>query len=199
MGEVSDAVVPAVTASGKKIGRPKGTFTEAERERVRTQNYRHGRRAGVITAERAQRARLRKLDPEAPELIEAMVKAAGGGDLDVPTRIAATAMIETEILRRRAVDAVKEDGIRVEDEMFDRDGKVYGTRKKAHPLLEHIHRFNEDVGATAEQMQVTKKSKGEGARDDAITRMLEHDAQLRSADKSRFPMPGPAIDITPVK
>lgn len=69
------------------------------------------------------------------------------------------------------------------------DGTKIGARFKANPVLEPLRHVDEQLGYTAEQARLSRRSRGQGARDDAIAAALMHDARLREADKARRRLP----------
>ena len=212
------AEVPAAAGSGTPRGETTMTGPSPTRKRKRKlkrisspaqiaanriRRWRHGGRSKVVTAYEGRMAQLRKIDPELPEIIAAVI-AAGAGDLEKLQRLGLQALAEMEVLRRLSVEQIHRDGVVVEDQVLDRDGKVVGTRKKAHPLMENTRHFHDVLGFTAEQMQLTAKSRGQGEKDAAMTKLLARQAMLRAADKSRMPPPPKsladgAIDVTPDK
>lgn len=184
--------------SGNPSGKPKGPPGPSSEKRIaanRRNPLKHGRDTKALTPVEVKDALLRKIHRDAPEMIAGVFEiAARGGEIDAFSRQAAKGLFETELLRRQAVDAIVEDGVVVEDHAYDKDGNVAGIRKKAHPLLEHVGKMSEQLGYTAEAQQMTRKSRGEGEKDAAVTALLNRRALLRSADKGRMLPPGGVID-----
>ncbi|MEX0881213.1 MAG: hypothetical protein WEB59_07990 [Thermoanaerobaculia bacterium] len=181
----------------KPSGRVKGIpvpSSEKFARANRTKGWKHGLRSRVVTVVEGRTAQLAKLHPEAPGLMAATVQALTDGGLDEVNAIAAQAFVETEILRRKSVDRILEDGVTVRDGLIDKDGTEIGHRLKAHPLFEPVRHMQNSLGYTGAEMRLTSKSRGEGDRDDAITkRLLERRAFLQAYDKSKMPrLPGPA-------
>ncbi len=194
---MDEPVAPADPASSpapkRAPGRPKGI--NETRKRVlspaairanRTRNYKHGRRAKVVTVAEARIAQLRKIHPEAPEILAAALEAINGGNLDDVNKLGARAFTEAELIRRDTVDRIRQDGVTVEDQILNNDGAAIGVRTKAHPLFEPMTKLYAILGYTAPDMQMTRKSRGEGDKDAAITAMLKRRALLLSADKNRM-------------
>ncbi len=180
------------TREGKPVGRVPGVPVPSSAKNTRAnrvKNWKHGRRAQVVSVVEARLSRLTKVHEDAPRIFADIVDAMEGNGFDGVNLMGAQAITETEILRRQAVDKVNDDGVTVTDQLLSKDGEVIGERLRAHPLLEHVHRFNETLGFTAADMQLSRKSRGEGEKDAAMTAMLKRDAMLRSADKSDFPLP----------
>ncbi len=162
-----------------------------------------GAHAKTMTREQVREALVEKIAPGASEILDnVFADAAETGNLRGVNLAGARALFETELIRRAMVKTIAVDGVLVDDDMIDRDGNVYGHRTKANPLLEHVTKMAEQLGFTAEQMQLTKKSRGEGLKDKALTDLLEHRAKL-SALKAGMPPPRPAlpepIDVTPTR
>jgi hypothetical protein len=168
--------------------------TEKSRAASRVNGWKTGRYARVVTARDARRAQLEKAVPGAAVLMEAYAEGIGEGNLDALEPLSITAMAENEILRRRAVDEVRERGVLVEEALIDKDGREIGSRVKANPALEHVHAFNETLGYSADQLQLSRKSRGEGAVNLAMAFRLSRDQQLRAMDQKTVALPPPAID-----
>lgn len=146
---------------------------------VRGNSLKHGRRAKAHTPEQIKTRLLTKIHPDAPEILEAAFAiAAETGNLSEMNVIGARALFDAEILRRASVAAIRADGVTVEDTVKDREGNVQGVKLRAHPLLEHVTALAGQLGFTADQMQLSNKSKGEGARDQAAAAFLVHRAKL---------------------
>ncbi len=149
-------------------------------------SYKHGLTARVVTAKDALRYRLEGIDPNAPQILEAFVKAIGG-DARALDAIMADGMASTEVVRRKMLDEIERRGVVVEDVMIGSDGKELGRRVRANPVLEPLQKANEQLGMTAADLRLTKKSRGEGERDDALASALRRDAQLRAGNKGGLP------------
>lgn len=173
--------------------------TEKRLAANRRNALKHGQAALVLTPEEIRKGLLEKIRPGAGDILDHVFESAvATGDLTELGQVGARAMMETEILRRVAVVKIAEDGITVNDELMTREGEVYGHRIKAHPLLKPVLEMTEKLGFTAEQMQLSKRSKGEGAKDQAIVDLLEHRKRLVAARGRMLPEAKPAIDVTPV-
>lgn len=153
----------------------------------RTRNWKHGRRATIVTVAEARIAQLRKIHPDAPEILAAALEAMNGGNLDGVNGLGAQAFAEAELIRRDTVDRIRDDGVTVEDQILNGDGEAIGVRKKAHPLFEPLRHLYAILGYTAPEMQLTRKSRGEGEKDAAMTALLNRRTMLRLADKGRMP------------
>ena len=165
---------------------------------ARTANWRHGATAKVVTPLEGRMSRLKKLHKDAPQIFADIVESLSGGDHGRADAMAASALVETEILRRSAVDQIRADGVAVREPIRTAEGVEIGSRLRANPLLESVRHMNEQLGVTADALQLTRKSRGEGARDTAVIAMLARDAMLRAYDKSLCPAPGPIIDVRTV-
>lgn len=183
------------TSSGRwlkrKPGRRKGKRASPRaRAACRANPWKHGRYAVTVTRREVARFDLEMKIPGAAAVAEAY-HAALDGDMSALDPIAARALTESELLRRRLVDDVGSRGVLVAEDQFGTDGRVVGSRLRAHPGLEAIGRFAEQLGHTAEDMQLTRKSRGEGARDAAIAARLARDEMLRSFPKDGMAPPPP--------
>lgn len=155
----------------------------------RTRNWKHGRYAQTVTAVEGRRAKLAEKDPEFVDVFDAYAEALTTGDLSQPNAIAALSLAEAEKRRRQVSDTITEDGVTVVEELFDNAGRKIGERLRAHPLLEHERALSKDLGHTATDAQLTKKSRGEGAKDEALATMLRRDALLRGMPKDAMAPP----------
>jgi len=155
-------------------------------------------RAEVVTPLEARAAHVESTFGEgASAVLAAYSDAISVGNLDGMDQINATAMAETELLRRRAVDSVRERGVVIEESMVNSEGVEVGTRTKVHPALEPLRWMNEQLGHTAADTQLSRKSRGEGAVNEALAARLARDAMLRSHDKSSMPAPPPPKALNP--
>jgi hypothetical protein len=180
------------TGRPKVSGRVPGVRVPASPKTIvanRTRNLKHGRYSKLYVGPReiveARIDRLRKLDPAAPDIYRAIEDAQEGRGLDGVDAVQRVALLEGELVRRRMVDDVRSRGVVLEESLFDKDGRAVGARVRANPLLEPLAKAQEAVGATADQMRLTKKSRGEGARDDATAAFLARDADLRAGLEAR--------------
>lgn len=170
---------------------------------------------GLVTEREGRLAVLARIDPTLPALIEAAVKAVGG-DMEDWQAMAASTLVEMEVLRRVCMDAIHRDGVVVEDVTvqvardaaggLQRDpetGRIIRgdadenavIRLKAHPLIEATRRFHTTLGFTGEEMRMTKRSRGAGAVDDAAAALLKKRALLQAGRGRMLPPPEP-IDVT---
>jgi hypothetical protein len=176
----------------RKPGRRKGKRASPRaRAACRANPWRHGLRAVSVTRREVTRYDLERKIPGAAGVFDAYTSAVSNGDVSELDPISARALTESEVLRRRLVDDVGSRGVVVEEDLFGADGRVVGSRLKAHPALEAIGRFSEQLGHTAADTMLTRKSRGEGFRDLAIAARLARDELLRAADKSLMALPPP--------
>jgi hypothetical protein len=158
----------------------------------RVAGWKHGLRATVVTPLEARAAHVEKqFGDGAAAVLEAYM---GGlsGNLDGIDVINATALGETELLRRSFVDDIRTRGPVIEEKMVNSEGAEIGVRVKPHPLIEPTRWMNEQLGHTAADTQLSRKSRGEGAVNAAMAARLARDAMLRGHDKSGMPPPPPA-------
>jgi hypothetical protein len=161
----------------------------------RVRAWKHGKYAKVVSQRFGQRATTdRMFGPGAGEVIERNVAAITGDDPEATLPLHAIAMSEMELMRRQFVDEVRKRGVLVEEALVDKEGNSVGTRVKANPALEPMRHFNEQLGHTADQLQITPKSRGQGDRAaaQAAAFRAERDAQLRQLDRpNRRRLPPP--------
>jgi hypothetical protein len=124
-------------------------------------------------------------------VLQAYRKAELDGDFSDVEKIAAQAMAESEVIRRRAIDDVLEHGIAFDEPVLDGKGEAIGTKLRAHPLLDRIVRLDEQLGHTAEDLRLVRPSGREAAGSAAMAFRLQRDAQLRALDKDRPRLPPP--------
>ncbi len=155
----------------------------------RTKGWKHGGRSKTVTLLEGRISRLVKLHPDAPQIFADITEAMMGGDPAPLDTMTASALAETEILRRHAVDQIKDAGLTIRDAMVNPEGQEIGSRLKAHPLLEPLRHMNDALGVSADAMLLSRKSRGEGERDAALVKMLERDAMLRAYPKELCPPP----------
>jgi hypothetical protein len=142
-----------------------------------------------FSADQIRRAKLKKAHPDAAALIEGYARALIDGDLSKIDPVSVTALAGTEIIRRMAEDEVHSRGVLIEEALLDSRGNAVGIKVKANPAVEALISINEQLGHTAEDLQLSRKSRGEGARDAAVAMALRRDALLRSLDKNRMALP----------
>lgn len=187
--------ITAVQVTTKKPrGRVSGVSQEATPAQIaanRVRAWKHGRYARSVTLLEHRARKLAEKDPDIVPLTEGFLEALEGS-LETSNAIAAFSLAETESRRRQVADQINEDGVVLEEVLFDKDGREMGSRKRAHPLLEVERTLARDLGHTAAEMQLTKKARGEGAKDDAMAAMLRRDAQLRGWSKEGM-APPPAL------
>lgn len=187
-------------------GRPKGSrdrkprkaveMTPALRRAQALRAFKNGKFAKLATLAEGRMEILRRLHPELPELIEAAIDAVGG-DLEEWQKTGALSLVELEITRRALVDRIHEDGVIVQDVTRDIKTKeevpTETIRLKAHPLLEPARKIHKELGFTADDMRLTKKSRGAGDVDDAKAALLRRRVLLQQG-RARMAAP---IDVTP--
>jgi len=169
----------------EKPGVPR-RLTAAGVKQRRMAGVKNGRRAEVVTDAEITRYRLQKIDPDAPELIEKFARGIGG-DISALDGLLAGGMASKEIIRRKMVEEIAARGVVIEERLLNSEGQEVGRRVRPNPMLESLKHADEQLGYTAEAARLTRKSRGQGARDDAIAEATKRDARLRASDKSRLP------------
>ena len=178
------------------VGRVPGVSvpsTPRSRAASRANAFKHGGRAQVVTPLDVQRERLRRISPDAPEIIESYATQLSTGDSSGVDALTVAALTETELMRRATGREIRERGINIEEAIIGPDGSVRTdvVKLKANPALEHYRWQSEHVGATADQMRLSRKSGGEGAVNDALAKQLARRAMLMGADPEGLPAPAP--------
>lgn len=159
--------------------------------------WKHGRFARVVTGAAGPRAQIEKKFPGVADVIDSYAGAITDGDPRALDGLAVVAMSQSELLRQDMVRAVQREGVLVQDDIIGMEGgkaKVIGHRHKANPVLEPLRHFTEILGHTAEQHQLTRKSRGEGAVNAAVAFRIARDERLRNLERPHRPMAPPAID-----
>lgn len=109
------------------------------------------------TARDVLRVRLQRKVPGAAEIIDAYV-AAANGDMKATEALAAKAMAEAAIMRQLTAEDVLRRGVIAEEPMVSKEGEILGSRVKAHPGLSMLRHLHEQLGFTAEALQITRKA-----------------------------------------
>jgi hypothetical protein len=178
----------------RKRGRKrKWKLTPARLAQRRVAAWKHGRFAQTVTR---QEVAYTHLDQALPGIggafvLQAYRKAELEGDFSDAEKIAAHAMAENEIIRRKAVDNVLRRGVILDEPVLDGEGRAIGTRLRAHPLLDRLRHLDKQLGHTADQLRLTPKSRGEKRVNAALAFRLERDEQLRALDQDRRQLPPP--------
>lgn len=158
-------------------------------------NVTHGRAAKVVTPEQAARYKLQRIHPDLPELIERYTRAISDGLPQEVDPITVQALVSKELMRRKLMQSVDDKGVLLSDKFFNKEGDVVGERYKAHPALEAIRWMDEQLGHTATDAQITRKSKGEGQRNQAETREIERRTRLAAlVQQGKGPPPRERIE-----
>lgn len=163
----------------------------------RIRAWKHGQRAQTVTQLEVLRGRLEKAAKGAPEIVERYMAALVDGDMSAIDPIVGMGIAEAELMRRQAVDEVRERGVLVREDLVGADGTIIGSRLKQNPAAEVVIELNKQLGMTAQDQLLTRKARGEGAVDAALAMRLARDSQLRAMPKDRMPPP-PPIETTAV-
>ncbi|MDQ6892216.1 MAG: hypothetical protein M3167_06000 [Acidobacteriota bacterium] len=154
----------------------------------------YARRVSVVTKRYAE---LEKTIPGAAEVVGRYHAAIMDGEVGALDEITVGALAETELLRRSMIDAIHTEGVIVEHDLHTKDGVVFGTEKRANPLIEPLHKINATLGHTAPDHLLTRKSRGEGMAVAAQTAaIMRRNEALRRTDKSRMPAPPVPVEVT---
>jgi hypothetical protein len=167
----------------RPTGRVKGVSVPAsQKTRVanRTRAWKHGGYSKSVSLREGSTAKLRQVHPEAPEMLKAYTDILVDGNVDGRKRLAAMAFAGQEIILRRATEKVLEIGELVEEAVIGPDGTIRKdcVKLKANPLLDTVIRLNENLGYTAEQQELTPRSKKEGAADVALEAAARREMEI---------------------
>jgi hypothetical protein len=180
----------------RKVGRPrKWRMTEARRRANAVRNWRHGLRSrSGITSRDVLRAKLQRTLPGAAETIDAYISAANG-DTKATDALAAKAMAETAIMQQLTMEDVLTRGPITEEPMVSQEGEIVGSRVRAHPGLSALRHLHEQLGFTAEQLMLTRKSNTEKLAPAGMEqRLRERRARLVELVKRGLGPPPPESD-----
>lgn len=178
------------TVGGKLSGPVKGVpASPAAARAARTNAWKHGEFAKSVTEQEVAEAKVSKLREDAPEIIAAYTRAIEHGEMEALNPVAIAGMSQTEILRRDVFDRVLEDGVIIRETLVNSEGMEVGEKLKAHPGLQELRWMNEQAGHTVTDLQLSKKSRDDGALGQAAALMMKKTAALRAADKSFLPAP----------
>jgi hypothetical protein len=156
----------------------------------RTKKQREALDAGRRTSKR-ERAAMREMGGGlgALEVFRAY-DAAAEGDFSALSRLSVRRQARASKLHDEAVAVVEREGLVIDETAMDGSGNVIATRKRIHPAADFAMKSAETFGLTADAMLLTPKARGGAKRDDALTRMLERQAQLRAS----LSLNPPAVD-----
>jgi len=174
----------------RKRGRKrKWKLTPARLAQRRVAAWKHGRFAQTVTRQEVAYTHLDQALPGmgAAFVLQAYRKAELEGDFSDVEKIAAQAMAEAEVIRRQAADDVLERGVVFDEPVIDGRGEPIGKKLRAHPLLDRIVRLDEQLGHTADQLQLMRGKTANAA----LAFRLERDEQLRALDRFRRQLPPP--------
>lgn len=142
--------------------------------------WKHGRRASVVTDAEAFRYRLKKADSELPDLVNQYIRAMSPNisepELEVVLGLTALAMIRKDLLKR-----IKKRGVEIKEPIFNSAGKKIGTRIKANPLFKALHHVDKQLGITADDAGLSRRSQERGGERHAVVTAAFREARLRAA------------------
>jgi len=148
-----------------------------------------------FAAEANQEAASEKLERRIPgsrKVIDGYRAAIVDGDLGATDEIAAAGMSDLELVRRDLAANVKRQGSIVRETILSSSGEPAGERLRVHPGVDPMIRISESLGMTSTARRLDPKSRGEGARDEALAAHLQRDKALRGltiAEKSKMAPP----------
>lgn len=199
MRSSSTSAVPKKKGKGGRVPGIPVPSTAKSRAASRVAAWKHGKYAKAVCGYEGTRAALERKAPGAAAVIDALAGAIEDGNHDSLQPLGIVAMAQKEMIRRQIVEDVRKRGVIVEEQLIDKDGRELGIRVKAHPGLEPMRHLDEQLGHTADQMQLTRKSRGEGAVNEAMAFRIKRDEELRRLDRPRRPLaPAPAALPEPV-
>ena len=167
-------------------------MTPARIQRNRVIAFKHGLYAKSVTPDEVLRYRLARADPELPGILDAYLEAQKGNLSPLDLEIA-KGFAEKRLVRNQVVMRILREGVEIEEPILNSQGRRVGNHIRANPLFDALKSLDEQLGITVEQARLSRRSRGQGERDDAVSAALLRDARLRAADKSRLPPPDPEI------
>jgi len=156
----------------------------------------HGGRASIVSVQEARGLALdRKFGKGSREVLDAYHAAVAEGDTTGVDAIAERGLADLELIRRDMVSKVARQGsVLKEGILSPTTGEVLGERLKLHPAVEPVAKFSELLGFVSSARRLDPKSRGEGARDEALTRLMQRDRLLRGMSKDAM-APPPDDDV----
>ncbi len=173
-------------------GRTRGVpATEAEADAARVAALKHGGRASIVSAQEARGLALeRKFGKGSREVLDAYHAAISDGDTSGTDALAERGLANLEMIRRDMVSKVAKQGsVLKEGIVSPSTGEILGERVRVHPAVEPVAKFSELLGFVSSARRLDPKSRGEGARDEALTRLMQRDRLLRGMSKEAMAPP----------
>ena len=195
-----DPTVPApfgYLRDGTPRARPKRELTPNKAKANRTRAWKHGRTATVVTVAEARLAQLKKIHPDLPQILQAVIAALQGDGLEF-NAISAQAIAEAEVLRRETVERIRKDGVAVEDQILNSEGNAIGVRTRAHPLIEQLRHLHAILGQSAEEMRLHEQEPRPGRarrRDGGVSPAPRSPARRRQQNAAPVSKGDEAIEI----
>lgn len=163
---------------------------------------RRGKRAEIARTSQQGMEVLRKAKPKlAKQVLTEVIEALKNDDRAALTALQAAGYAQLELVRRMCVKEIRKRGVVVQSAIgVDGEGNAIYAMKE-NPALAHLAKFSDLMGITARDMLISKKAKGEAAKEDELAEFIRiRNERARSADPARIPPPmrrQRLIDITP--
>jgi hypothetical protein len=170
--------------------------TPAQQAASRINPIKDGRHALVATVKDKLAQKFDRVRGKgAAEVEEAFRDQIFGGDARGVDALAASGLADLELVRRGLSRAVKKQGAVLREAIVSpADGSIVGERIKAHPGIDPLIKISETLGFSSQARRLDPRSRGEGARDDAVARLMERDKLLRGWSKDGMAPPPPPAD-----
>lgn len=179
----------------KPSGRARGV-PQSDAERRASISNAQPKPGGLTKADRRLARKAARFD--IPAVVKAYSDAIESGDLTGIEAIAVRGLADLEGIRRGIVEDVRRRGPVFEEAIVSPLGDVVGTKVRVHPGVDTVVRVSEQLGFSSEARRLDPKSRGEGARDDAVAAMLKRDQFLRGYSRTlgAAALPPPPEDET---
>lgn len=188
---------PARPKPKKPRGRAPGVpGTPAQKAASRSAALKTGAYAkSGITLHDKRRAELDKLAPGTADVHEAFAAGIHAGDSSGVDELAVRGLTDLEMIRRGLAGDIRRDGTTLHESIISPvSGVEIGSRVRVHPGIEPLTKISDSLGFVSNARRLDPRSKGEGAKDEALTKMLARDNALRAivaSGRAALPPPEP--------
>lgn len=133
-------------------------------------------------------AEVREKNPALYEVL-ASYSTAIKGEFDAVLHLSARGIAELELVRRKLIQAIEDQGVLIQQPIADRSGKIFFSVKD-NPALFHLPKIYETLGMTAKDTLLSRQSRGETAKNAEQAALLQaRRVRLDKGDPSKIPPP----------
>ena len=157
---------------------------------------RHPRFSTRIKSQEALEKRLRAIDKDLPELMDAYCDHLGLGDTSGTELLNAEFLAFTALTARRA--AAEMGKVTLEKTYYDKLGNAVGSEPIENPAVEVFMKAVDRLGATGREQNLTPRSKDEKGREDVMTAVLARQAELLNRVMPNLPPPAITVEAETV-